>query len=209
MTSLALRSRELAEQALGYTAFAVLFSRPMDELAFQLARDPQINDIWEARIDADLHARLVSALEDLSPFDEASRASLEGEFNRAFVGPGPLVAPLWESVYRTEDRLIFQESTLQVRRAYAEEGFVMQKKGAEPDDNLSAECEFVAALLNRASEAAENDDAVKADRLVAKADTFVREHLTSWLDDFADALTHDGATSHYAALAAALACYAR
>lgn len=35
-----------------------------------------------------------------------------------YVEPGSLPAPPWESAYLSEDRLLFQESTLEVRKAY-------------------------------------------------------------------------------------------
>lgn len=197
----------LAERALGYRAFSLLFGHSIDDLTFQLAQDPQINDIWQRQAGeaacrdwGNIHAQFTS-------LTEAPVSALEGEYNRAFVGPGPLQAPLWESVYRTEDRLIFQESTLEVRRAYAAEGFVLNAKGSEPDDSLPAECEFLAALLEKAADAVEGGETEEASRLISTVQDFEEEHLRQWVGDFATALKRSDQTPTYAALASVLEGY--
>ena len=47
--------------------------------------------------------------------DTGFLAELRDEYTRLFVGPDKLVAPPWESVYRGEDAMLFQEVTLEVR----------------------------------------------------------------------------------------------
>lgn len=69
-----------------------------------------------------------------------------------FIGIGTRVAP-WESVYVSPDRLVFQASTLAVRDAYGAAGFVAKNKGAEPDDHIATECDFMAKLAAQAAEA--------------------------------------------------------
>lgn len=43
---------------------------------------------------------------------------LKLDYNRLFVGPGHIVVPLWESIYRTKEKLLFGESEITVRRYY-------------------------------------------------------------------------------------------
>ena len=43
---------------------------------------------------------------------------LHWDYTRMFIGPYELPAPLWESAYVNDERLLFQSETLVVRQAY-------------------------------------------------------------------------------------------
>jgi Nitrate reductase delta subunit len=62
---------------------------------------------------------------------------LEFEYNRLFVGPALLIAPPYESVYRTEDHLVMGETTLDVRRAYREANLRVRETFKEPEDHIA------------------------------------------------------------------------
>jgi putative dimethyl sulfoxide reductase chaperone len=70
------------------------------------------------------------------------------EYQRLFVGPGPIEVPLWESVYRSKDHLLFEETTFQVRKLYHRFGLQYQKENNEPDDHLLIELEFLIFLID-------------------------------------------------------------
>ena len=57
-----------------------------------------------------------------------------------------VVAPPWESVYFSPDRLVFQQETFQVRAWYTRFGLQSANHNKEPDDHISVELEFVAHL---------------------------------------------------------------
>jgi TorA maturation chaperone TorD len=80
-----------------------------------------------------------------------SLAELEADFNRLFVGPGPLLAPPWESAQRGVDHLLFDQHTLAVRACYARFGLEAPNRGREPDDHLGLELAFLAQLCDRAA----------------------------------------------------------
>lgn len=107
-------------------------------------------------------------------------SSLDGEYNRLFIGPGTLLAAPWESVYATKDRLIFQEQTLQVRNFYRQFGLEIERIYHEPDDHIGLELIFVAHLASLSLNAMENQDQQEFDRLMMAQWEFLKDHLLKW-----------------------------
>lgn len=163
---------------------------------------------------------------------EAARAvtvdDLHSEYTRQFIGPASLPAPPWESVFRAQKPVLFQESTLAVRAAYRAAGFKAAGYPHEADDHLATELSFMAALAEQTLAAVgATDDALAADGAAIAADAaaetsaerfaalvdaqrrFLDEHLLVWIGEYASRLT-DAARprSVYAAAAsvAALVC---
>lgn len=118
--------------------------------------------------------------------------ALDEEYTRLFVGPGSLPAPPWESVYRTEERLLFDWPTLEVRQAYQQVGLAVSRPG-EPDDHIGLELLFMALLCERA--AAGDEAAAEAQR------RFLQEHLLQWAPVFASDLARHARTDLYRGLA--------
>lgn len=97
-----------------------------------------------------------------------------------FIGLDKILAPVWESVYFSNKRLVFQEQTLQVREWYYRFGLQLERINREPDDHIGLELAFVAHLANLALQAFEQkDDAAFEDLLQAQRD-FLSEHLLRW-----------------------------
>lgn len=123
------------------------------------------------------------------------KTELTYEFNRLFVGPGSPAAPPYESVYLTNDRLVMQETTLDVRNWYRAENLRTANQSKEPDDFIATELEFAAYLLSRASELYQQNERVQALDYHRKYNAFWREHLGLWLPEFVRALfTHAEST---------------
>jgi len=103
----------------------------------------------------------------------------EYDFNRLFVGPTKLLAPPFESVYRSKDRLVMQAETLAVRKKYAEAGLEIQKKHTIPDDHMSFELVFLNYLL---IEYLQNLEKTKGEKLcyLQLYQMFIKEHLSVW-----------------------------
>lgn len=191
------QDRELAAaRSLGYSALLVLFQAPLDEQALMLVQDAIVQQAWKCFVPAEIVDGAVVLLPDQESFDTETAGQLEGEYNRAFVGPLQLVAPPYESVYLYDDRSIFRESTLEVRRCYVEAGFVMRQKNVEPDDCLGAELEFLANLWREVAEG----DGEKALLALERATYFEQTHLRCWCGPFVEALTTPKTCPHYAAL---------
>lgn len=157
---------------------------------------------------------------------EAARAAtvdgLRSEYTHQFIGPASLPAPPWESVFRAQKPVLFQESTLAVRAAYRAAGFKAAGYPHEADDHLATELSFMAALAEQTLAAAEGADdsdgsgtdgtAASVERFAVLVDVqrrFLDEHLLVWVDEYAFRLTDAaGPRSVYAAAAsvAALVC---
>jgi TorA maturation chaperone TorD len=103
------------------------------------------------------------------------------EFNRLFVGPGPIVAPPWESVYTSKERLLFDKTTYQVREQYHHFGLQFHGENNEPDDHLVIELDFIIFLNDLCLN---ESDSVKLAELFDYQINFLDLHLTQWVPTF-------------------------
>jgi len=122
---------------------------------------------------------------------------LKVDYAALFVGPGHLLAPPWESVYLTEERLTFGEPTLEVREFYLRHGLQYERKNLEPDDHFGLELKFMAMLITRERQYLTDGDQEKADELVGEQLAFLREHLMKWADNFTDDVINHCQTSYF------------
>lgn len=129
--------------------------------------------------------------------DEATRL-LRQDYAALFEGPGPLVAPPWESVYRTEERTLFGPTTLQVREAYRRWGLQPERSGSEPEDHIALELTFLTFLAEQAHAKPE---------AAAERERFLREHLLKWAEPFTEAMEQGAETLLYQGVAALLLGY--
>ncbi len=113
------------------------------------------------------------------PIEEVVR-ELGQDHLELFVGMGELVAPPWESVYMTPDKLVFQEPTIQVRAFYRRFGLQVDKLGKEPDDHIGTELEFLGTLSERAADALEAGNSSEFDELIRAQQEFLEQHLLKW-----------------------------
>ncbi len=123
------------------------------------------------------------AADDLLTDEEALR-QVAGAFCPLFVGPGPLAAPPWESVYGNGDQTLFQASTLAVRRAYVAHQLIPRTYPHEADDSLALELDFLAALGERMTEAWERGETGEALSAARSSVQFLDEHLLRWIGPF-------------------------
>ncbi|GIG34771.1 TorD/DmsD family molecular chaperone [Cellulomonas pakistanensis] len=146
--------------------------------------------------DADLLARLREpGLMDAWPLtDERSRAgaalvargagadldAVRRDHQALFVGPGPLLAPPYESVHRGRERLLFEAPTFEVRAAYRAFDRVAPALNREPDDHLGLELDFVAHLALRVLDAVDAGDEPRADATLVALREFLADHVLTW-----------------------------
>jgi len=103
------------------------------------------------------------------------------EFQRLFVGPGPLVAPPWESYYRSREQLLFEEWTYQIREQYHHFGLQFKNENNEPDDHLLLELEFMLFLVDLSLQETRAEKIVE---LISSQILFLEKHLTVWIPYF-------------------------
>lgn len=113
----------------------------------------------------------------------ALKAAAE-DYCRLYIGPGPLPAPLWESVYRDRESILFGEATLAVRKFYAACGLEYAHKTTMPDDHIAIElecmCRLNAAMLERLESGQSNESATEYADLAELQLRFLERHLLQW-----------------------------
>lgn len=136
--------------------------------------------------------KLLSILEDLEQQFMADNnkvlEKLKSEYTRLFLGPTKLPAPPWESVYVSNEPLLFQENTLMVRRNYLKYNFVPKNYPHEADDHLALELDFMANLSHIAEEALASLDLSKMKEVIKDQREFLEKHLLNWMPQFAEKL---------------------
>ncbi|WP_187118986.1 TorD/DmsD family molecular chaperone [Bacillus marasmi] len=136
-----------------------------------------------------------SCLEELKSLDEAgkylyqffSNASeselqeAKDEYYRLFVGPETILTPPWESVYRSKEGLLFEETTFQVREHYHRYNLEFVKENQEPDDHIAIELEFILHLNQLCLQ---NLDSDRLKKLVKEQIEFHEQHMQQWIPAF-------------------------
>lgn len=148
---------------------------------------------------------LVSYFEKFNPVDNKDDLeSLNWDFTRMLIGPFELPAPPWESVYVRKDGLLFQESTLRVRKAYRRFGLTASELDVEADDHIGLELDFMYHLNNMCLHIAEHNrkNALKEMKeLLLEQQRFLDEHILTFASDFTDNVIENADTQFYAGLA--------
>ncbi len=129
---------------------------------------------------------------------------VEGDYVHLFIGPGPAKVAPWESVYVKEGRLIFQESTLQVRSWYNRFGLVSEHFKNEPDDNIGLELVFMAHLAHHALTAFEKHDYETFNNALDAQRDFGMQHLFVWAPIFCKHLHENAKTDFFKGIALVL-----
>ncbi len=173
--------RRQEEQALAYHFLGRCFYEPPRAEWLAALADDRLFEAWPFPSRDD---RAPAGLALLRAFcegwDPARLGALEWDFNRLFVGPGEMLAPPWESVYRSKTKLTFQEPTLQVRAVYERFGVQAPAVHREPDDHLGLELAFVATLSDLAAATAARDDTAQLATCRQTQRDFLQDHLLAW-----------------------------
>lgn len=150
----------------------------------------------------------------LSKFFERMRTAtdedmdkLREDYNALFVGPGHLQAPPWESVYLSEERIIFDEHTLSVREFYKDWGVTINRVNKEPDDHMGFQMEFMSILSDKGIDAIEKDNLDKLEKVLIAQNEFLEAHTLLWLDQFSKNVFDNSQTDFYKGLGLFLSEY--
>lgn len=132
---------------------------------------------------------------------DGSFDDLRVDYTRLFVGVGKVLAPPWESVYFGDDRLLFQEQTLQVRAWYRRLGLEPEKLYQEPDDHIGLELLFLAHLARLGLQALEENDQARFEECLLAQGGFAAEHPLKWVSAWAGSVQANAKTGFYCGLA--------
>ncbi len=107
----------------------------------------------------------------------------------------PARCHIHESVWLSNDNLLYDEQTFAVRACYAKYGLQAVDSERGPDDHLGLELSFVAYLLNRYEEQEEGRTEVLAD-----IQYFLDEHLMKWGPKCLEKISQEAGTDFYCAV---------
>jgi TorA maturation chaperone TorD len=128
-------------------------------------------------------------------------SELQADYTRLFIGPGKVLAPPYESVHFSSDRLMFQKETLQVRQWYARFGLQSEKIYNEPDDHIGLELLFMAHLAAQVAAAAKQEDGETLDRMLEAQRMFASTHLFRWAFRWCDQVCEHTHTDFFRGIA--------
>ncbi len=136
----------------------------------------------ERTLETDLISSLVELKDSAGNFVRSGNLTpLQTEFTRLFIGPGKAPAYPYESLYRSPKGMLMTEVTSEVRNFYLEQGLLMQQLYSVPEDHLGIELEFIYYLKLKMLEKPEDIPALNIIQ-----ESFLREHVLSWIDHFTE-----------------------
>ena len=125
------------------------------------------------------------------------------DYSALFLGPFGTLTPPYGSVYLENERRLMGDSTLAVKRIYAEAGVKQESDG--PPDHIAIELEFMSFLEQRISEAIAAGDQATADEFAAIETKFFFRYLAPWAPALASAIEKHAQQPFYRALGECLA----
>jgi TorA maturation chaperone TorD len=177
--------------------FSRLFLDGPDPGFLRRLREERLLEDWplpidtpEARQGLSLMAAFIAGL------DPVRQASAACDFSELFVCSEHPVA-LWESVWTSRERLLFEQPAVEVRRTYAASGLEIAGAGRVPDDHLGLELAFLGCLLGRAAQAAKQGDEPESRRLAEEVRTFLGLHPGRWAGDCLREIERRAATDYF------------
>lgn len=167
----------------------VFLHEPTEEFFGRLSESDLLNELIDLPGVSDMRSSLqeVQASGEIDPIRQ--------DFFQLFLGPRRLKAPPWESVYVSEDRLVNQAATVEVRRSYAKFGF--QTEGGQLEDHCGTQCDFLfrlCAMTMGAEDVEEQKDLLRAQK------HFVSKHLLNWVPRFAEDIRKSALTPYFRGL---------
>ena len=201
----------LTAEALAYTFInRAFYEKPTDEFINTLVSEKLFAQ-WPLPPDDEFTSAGLNILQTFSANWQAGKLNdLKKDYQQLFIGPARLPAPPWESVYLSDDRLVFEKQTTAVRQFYARYGLQAANLYKEPDDHFGLEMAFMAHLCTLGLEAIRQGEVETAQTHLNAQRDFLEEHLLLWAPDFLNRVITHAQTDYYRGVAyLALGCLAQ
>ena len=130
-----------------------------------------------------------------------SLVNLKTDYVRLFSGIGKSPVIPWESVYFSDNRLLFQEQTLDVRAWYRRFGLEAEKIHREPDDHIGLELLFLSHLAALGIQALNEQNNARFEELLNAQREFLKQHLGAWALTWCGLVEENARTDFYKGLA--------
>jgi TorA maturation chaperone TorD len=142
-----------------------------------------------------------SSLKMIDTLTKYSDEDLSVEYAKLFVGPFELKAPPYGSVYLDKEKRVMGDSTMEVIKAYQEQGLSIDDEFKEVPDHISAELEFMYYLVHKEVEALEKGDKKRALNWIEPQEAFFSTFLKPWVPPFCEKIKEGTDNEFYTALA--------
>jgi len=183
----------LAQRQLVYSVLAIFYRGELEKGLYILYNNNFLKQLLNFSDNTLLKFntnKLTNEIENNRVNDKYITLLLE-DYQNLFVGPDHILAPLWESVYITKDKMIFDETELEIRRFYNKSGLDVKK--TEPADHLSLELAFMARLCAQES----TSDSLKANEILLKQLNFLKKHLLIWTSAWGEKVNENASTEFW------------
>lgn len=203
----------LSSRVLLYKLFHKTFGREPDAAFLQVLSNPAVKDAFSLfsveEDDMMSKAGAFAASAGEKAGDSNYLSELYNEYMRLFIGPQKLIAPPWESVYRSKSGLLFQENTLTVRDIYHKHGFQPEGYPHVPDDSLALELDFMGRMAERSLAALTHGNSDEFTSSLAAQESFLRIHLLFFLPKLLERMEHSAFRLFYPQMTRILLAFAQ
>jgi TorA maturation chaperone TorD len=115
-------------------------------------------------------------------------------------GYGP--PPPYESVYKAEESDGIWRTIAEIKRCYAAAGAGLPADSGEMADHIGLELDFLRYLAEKETQAWRSGREAEADQWREREDSFLRDHIVTWVPRFCDLMCADATLGFYQGLAA-------
>ncbi|MBW1803078.1 MAG: molecular chaperone TorD family protein [Deltaproteobacteria bacterium] len=137
--------------------------------------------------------------ENRKEINETMITDLAKAYASLFLGVGHQTIGLCESVYKSDQGLLFQSSHFEVQEAYQKIGMAKSHEFHEPADHIAVELSYMAQLCRLIGESMTNERGQAAQYLELQK-AFCKKHLLSWVPDFTRKVIEDASSSFYSSM---------
>ena len=135
-----------------------------------------------------------SKLEVLS--EEEAKEFVMVEYTELFLGPGLPKAPLYEALYRTNEKIHFGWTTFAMKQLLHANGLESKRKNQQPEDHIGLQL-ILLSVLSQQLTALEQDQQLSR---VKEQISFIDEHLLSWIHELCRDAKENGTVGFYSGL---------
>lgn len=184
-----------------YTLLSQCFMQPSKELVNSII-DGSLNDALQATLGLIEDSKVTQHLAELKDFSIKSQKQpseeflkeLKAEYSRLFVGPGHVLAPPYESVYKTKNEdnkigIVMGDSTIAVKRFYQSAGLELSDDYKDLPDHITLELHFMGHLCNLELDSAHEGRKEEQESVHKMQVEFLNTHLGNWISDFSQAVS--------------------
>lgn len=138
---------------------------------------------------------------------ESHYQQLHWDYTRMFIGPFALPALPWESSYVRKDGLLFQGTTMEVRKLYDKYGVAVRDFNIEADDHVGLELDFMYHLNELCLSLCQESDFEKIKELIEEQSKFLQNHLLLFVPQLCEKMISAANTSFFVGMAKILPSY--